>query len=107
MTSNTGKSLLAMYHEWQRAKAAFDARSDLETPDAEADWQRMTEIEDAVAAMVPETPEDWAFKVIFAHDDAKHFETRAHQTLIVAAYAAAGVVPLRPNPALAAAWPMG
>lgn len=92
--------LRAMYHEWQAAKNECNA-----TCEDEADWtaafERMTAIEYEADAFVPQTMEDFAFKVIFADDDGDMSANIHQPRLVQAAYEIAGVKPGRWHPGFA------
>lgn len=88
--------LRAMYHEWQAAKNECNA--ECESMEAnEANWtaafERMTAIEYEAAAFVPQTMEDFAFKVIFADDDGDMSVNIQQPRLAQTAYEIAGIKP--------------
>jgi hypothetical protein len=88
--------LRAMYHEWQATKDEYNANAEVMEPNApeqEAIFERMIAFEEEVAALVPETMDDFALKVIFADDDGDMSMNDAQKALAKMAYEMAGIAP--------------
>lgn len=84
--------LRAVYHDWQRAKEAYQALPEDCSDEAdEAAFQVLIGFEDLAARFEPHTLEDMAFKVIIA-DDHGDMQGNVHQVALVKmAYRIAGI----------------
>lgn len=88
--------LRAMYHEWQAAKDEYNVECESMEPkeaNLAAAFERMTAMEYEADAFVPQTMEDFAFKVIFADDDGDMSMNIHQPRLVQTAYEIAGVKP--------------
>lgn len=85
----------SLYFRWRALKSQFAA---LTGDCGEEAYSRLFEelqrVEKCAADFEPQTPEDWALKIIFA-DDGGDMDLNVHQKALVdRAYALAGIVPL-------------
>lgn len=77
----TPSPLRQLYFQWQEAKAASTAADDLE--DGHSLIAAIIDVEQKAADFTPHTPEDWAFKIIFA-DDNGDMDMNIHQVALTA-----------------------
>lgn len=57
-----------LFREWEAAKSAFNASSEIDNPDDFRLEDQLTEIENQILATTPHTVREYAFKVIVLND---------------------------------------
>lgn len=85
--------LAALWSELKEAVADFEASdSRWFTPRWQAERDRITRLEKIAANYKPQTVEDMAWKILFAHADEEYIATVAQDTLVWQAKAIVGLV---------------